>query len=61
MKLALFGPVVSEKMMFENNGHIQVCSLGAVADNPTGSILFIHIIIQSIKSLAANCSHKMTL
>ena len=40
MKLALIGQVVSEKTMFENNGHIHVYSPVAGAGNPWGQIFF---------------------
>ena len=48
--LPLIGQAVSEKKVFENNGHIHVYSPGAEADTPLplGSNVFIYGIIQSI-------------
>ena len=37
MTLALIGRAVSERKLFENNGHVHVYSPGAGADNPIGS------------------------
>ena len=48
LNLAFIGQGVLEKMIFENDGHIQVYSPGAGVDNPLGSIFLINTIIQSI-------------
>ena len=44
--LAKIGQAVSEKKMFENNGHIHVFSPGAGTDNPKGN-LFLNIFINT--------------
>ena len=47
-----FGQVVSEKKMFENNGHIHVYSPWAGADNPLESFFFsLTVLISQYSSL----------
>ena len=38
--MSLIGQAVSQKKMFENNGHVHVYSPGEVPDNPVGSKCF---------------------
>ena len=50
-KIDFIGKVVSEKDMFENNGHIHVCSPWTGARQPIGIIVFLRIYYYSVNLL----------
>ena len=55
MRFGFIGQVVSEKNMFENNGHIHIAQ-----GQGLNVVFFININILPIWSFPASCFHSMT-